>query len=1207
MTRQFRRACAVLVLLSLCFGISCGGPGGGGGGWIAFEVGGETWFLSFEGLRRIPVQAAKQATLATNRRRIFDATPTDRPSGSVARLPSSNVAVFTRATAKEIVRGQALPLTGTAHVSFLIAPGDSADPCADGILLAEYDIAFNTGVAAILEEAYTLSERALAIVLANDICICIQINADFDADFAFTDLELIFGTETAPPDVPTEDYQDAPAGTTIQVPIDSVGGTPDIPGVAVVAPVTHTIGGVDYGVVGVLDVHTPAVPVPSTGPSQVSLDLNDLGLQTVQTLYMATLTAWVPDLPDGLAVATLTCSYAEGSATTLDLVLGENTSEWSYDRPEHVTDYDGVQHARAPELYSFPTRIDSASEYTGYVYSVSLSLDSTKTLACLSLTMAEEFGGTGIEGDEDGDGVPDESDECPNTPAGEEVDEVGCHEDVTVEETFTGLAEETGGDTLTPPGPEEVPDSIITVIEDATEAGGSYDVLFIIDNTGSMRDDIDAVKASLDEIIDLMEATGDGTQRAGVMTYADVCVDDPPLVKLQDMTTDLEAVRTAIQSITLAWGDDWPESVYDAIVYGMDPDNFTFVNPVRFAVVIGDAPPHSPGTACYETTFPEAVEAATATGVEVILYTIIVPAPGAGKLIPQGQSMPKGNEIRAQRTGGSNWAGQAFSAITLEGPAGTPSVIGDCSGATTPVDGCLSDGDCGPDETCVDGTCVPGADGDEGDGVTEDPVFDSEEDFDRGTPVGVVFDPAAGGLRISEESTTLPFIWVPNSNQGTISKVDTLNGNELGRYRVSPEDRNGNPSRTTVDLQGSCFLGNRATGTMVKVGLFESGGCVDRNGNGSIDTSSDLDGDGDITGEELLAWGEDECVLYEVILTPGEEGTYTPGTFTGTYPNDDWNPGTRGIAVDSSNNVWVGSYGTQTYFYVNGATGEIIRSIDVSSVGHHPYGAVLDPNGVLWSSTWPDWHVLKLDTADYSFSALELPHQSYGLAVDRSNHLFVTGRDQYQMSRINILADEIEWTVAAKYSRGIALTADANLWTADSNAGTVTRWTNDGTEIEAIPVGSNPTGVAVDANGYVWVVNYGDEYAKRINPATNAVDLEKALIGTSHYGYSDMTGIVARTVSTQIGNWTADFSSAEADTVWDSVVWDSDEPVGTSITVRVRSSSDRVTWSEWFATTSGADLSAVPPGKYLQIEATLQILSGDTSPTLYSIEVLPED
>jgi len=155
MTRQFRRACAVLVLLSLCFGISCGGPGGGGGGWIAFEVGGETWFLSFEGLRRIPVQAAKQATLATNRRRIFDATPTDRPSGSVARLPSSNVAVFTRATAKEIVRGQALPLTGTAHVSFLIAPGDSADPCADGILLAEYDIAFNTGVAAILEEAYT--------------------------------------------------------------------------------------------------------------------------------------------------------------------------------------------------------------------------------------------------------------------------------------------------------------------------------------------------------------------------------------------------------------------------------------------------------------------------------------------------------------------------------------------------------------------------------------------------------------------------------------------------------------------------------------------------------------------------------------------------------------------------------------------------------------------------------------------------------------------------------------------------------------------------------------------------------------------------------------------------------------------------------------------------------------------------------------------
>ena len=75
------------------------------------------------------------------------------------------------------------------------------------------------------------------------------------------------------------------------------------------------------------------------------------------------------------------------------------------------------------------------------------------------------------------------------------------------------------------------------------------------------------------------------------------------------MTTDLEAVRTAINGIGLAGGGDTPESVYDAIVFGMDPDNFTFVNPIRFALVIGDAPPQSPGDACYEATFNEAVAA----------------------------------------------------------------------------------------------------------------------------------------------------------------------------------------------------------------------------------------------------------------------------------------------------------------------------------------------------------------------------------------------------------------------------------------------------------------------------------------------------------------------------------------------------------------------------------------------------------------------
>ena len=147
---------------------------------------------------------------------------------------------------------------------------------------------------------------------------------------------------------------------------------------------------------------------------------------------------------------------------------------------------------------------------------------------------------------------------------------------------------------------------------------------------------------------------------------------------------------------------------------------------------------------------------------------------------------------------------------------------------------------------------------------------------------------------------TLHFIWVPNSNAGTISKVDTQSGEEIGRYRTGPTS-GGSPSRTTVDLKGNCWVGNRTTGTVVTVALFENSQCKDRNGNGVIETSN---------GTVALAWGEDECVLFEVVLDKRREGTYQPGRFKGGTNSS----GPRGIAIDADNNLWAGSNSTMLYY-----------------------------------------------------------------------------------------------------------------------------------------------------------------------------------------------------------------------------------------------------------------------------------------------------
>jgi hypothetical protein len=149
----------------------------------------------------------------------------------------------------------------------------------------------------------------------------------------------------------------------------------------------------------------------------------------------------------------------------------------------------------------------------------------------------------------------------------------------------------------------------------------------------------------------------------------------------------------------------------------------------------------------------------------------------------------------------------------------------------------------------------------------------------------------------------------------------------------------------------------------------------------------------------------------------------------------------------------------------------------------------------------------------------------------------------------------------------------------------------------------------VDADGKVWVVNNGDEYVKRIDPTTNTVTLAKALpIGTNHYGYSDMTGMVARNATTRFGTWTVTHDAKVAGTNWDKIGWTSLEPDGQGLSINVRTSDDGVNWSTWNPVLSGSSLVNLPGGRYLQISARFQVVAtvdGDKSPVLYDLYVTP--
>ena len=159
---------------------------------------------------------------------------------------------------------------------------------------------------------------------------------------------------------------------------------------------------------------------------------------------------------------------------------------------------------------------------------------------------------------------------------------------------------------------------------------------------------------------------------------------------------------------------------------------------------------------------------------------------------------------------------------------------------------------------------------DSGEQGTTGRTYSSDEDFESGTMVGI--ETGSGTLTMTESWSALPFLWIPSSSTGTVSKIDTATGDEVARYRTGPDEVTLYPAPAAIDLDGNCWVGNRSAGSLVKIGLFENGNCIDRNGNGSIETSSDTNQDGDISDSEVLAWGDDECVLMEVILVAESEG-----------------------------------------------------------------------------------------------------------------------------------------------------------------------------------------------------------------------------------------------------------------------------------------------------------------------------------------------
>ena len=100
-------------------------------------------------------------------------------------------------------------------------------------------------------------------------------------------------------------------------------------------------------------------------------------------IHIIETSGYAANVPDGVVAGHIVILYEDGASEKLDLIVGENTAEWAYDRKELQC---CIRHARVSPAYSWRTDLDSESHYWGHSYYVSIDLE-PKPLDSLQLLL----------------------------------------------------------------------------------------------------------------------------------------------------------------------------------------------------------------------------------------------------------------------------------------------------------------------------------------------------------------------------------------------------------------------------------------------------------------------------------------------------------------------------------------------------------------------------------------------------------------------------------------------------------------------------------------------------------------------------------------------------------------------------------------------------------------------------------------------------
>jgi hypothetical protein len=190
---------------------------------------------------------------------------------------------------------------------------------------------------------------------------------------------------------------------------------------------------------------------------------------------------------------------------------------------------------------------------------------------------------------------------------------------------FFELAKETKGELTLLVNSALVTNEIEYIIE--KHSTNNSDILFLIDKTGSMKDDIANVQKGLTGIINSINKYNN--IRVAIGLFGDKNFDGKDWYTFKNFETNLESAKKFIKEIKVTNGNDYPESVYDGF-FQSTKENFWKSENKRMIILIGDAPPLEKPLSDYSIL--DVINKATKDKIIMNFYPIVVTPGLANKL-----------------------------------------------------------------------------------------------------------------------------------------------------------------------------------------------------------------------------------------------------------------------------------------------------------------------------------------------------------------------------------------------------------------------------------------------------------------------------------------------------------------------------------------------------------------------------------------------